>query len=188
MSEHLEKKALALLRVSIGVWLLWIILPNLDRAFIEKIAGILDNFAQTNPYPFYRWMLHYLAWNNAEQLGTFISVGQFLVASALIIGFLCRFCAVIALLYTINLYFIAGHQGFFYSGFCILLGILFTVFFIGDIGRYYGLDGLLFKEKSPDEKIKRLPVKNKKQKDAIETLSKALKKDARKLKKVKSAD
>lgn len=185
MNEKTGIKALALLRLMVGLWLVWLVLPNLDRSFIEGLPSILENFAFANPNPFYRTLLHRIAIPNAEQLGSILCVGQLLAGVALTIGFLGRMAAVAGVVYAINFLFVAGHQSVYHQGFGTLLLITFIALFIGDAGRYYGLDGFLFR-RSEGSASKTLKIKDKKQREAVDKLTKQLKQSSAKKGKAKS--
>jgi uncharacterized membrane protein YphA (DoxX/SURF4 family) len=178
MDDRMGLRALASLRIMVGLWLVWQVLPNLDHSFIERLPLTLDTMASANPWGFYRWGLHNVAAPHAEQLGLALSVGQFLVGSALVIGFFSRALSCVGVFYGLNLFFAAGHLSVFHQGFSLVLLMVFAALAVGDAGRFYGLDGWLFKqagsEKSKD-KPKKIKFKNKKQKAVVENLTRELK-------------
>lgn len=186
-SESHGLKALAFLRVMMGAFLIWQILPNLDHSFIERLPERFYQFAQANPWSQYRWILHHVAIPYVETIGTVISVGQFLTGIALVLGFLTRPVLVLSLIYVLNLYLATAHFSGFHQSFSLLLGIVFLGLFIADAGRFYGADGFIFKGTSGEALSKpKNKFKNKKQKELVEQLAKQLKTSSSSKKKIKS--
>lgn len=185
MDTRTALRALAFLRMGVGLWLIWSVLPNLDHSFIEGLPPVIEHFSQTNPNGAYRWLLNNIAAPNIEQLGTVLTVGQLLVGSALFIGFLTRIAAFIGALYALNLLLATAQLSAFHQSLGIILLITFVAMMIGDVGGAYGIDGFLFKKK-PDSKESSSKFKSKKQKQAVEALNKQLKKSSGKKPKVKS--
>jgi uncharacterized membrane protein YphA (DoxX/SURF4 family) len=175
VEELKTPRAVAFLRAMFGLLLVLQVLPNLDYSFIERLPEQLDTYALDNPYPQYRWLLHYVAAPNVEQLGTILSVGQFLVGMALIIGFLIRFTACLGMVYAVNLLIAAGHTGFFPQAFGVLLLLVFVTLVVADAGMYYGADGFIFKPRKKESKSQKMKFRDKKQKAVIESLNKQIK-------------
>jgi uncharacterized membrane protein YphA (DoxX/SURF4 family) len=189
-NEAKSQKAVMWLRILLGVGLVWQVLPNLDRSFVEGLPDTLDRFAEANPFPMIRWGLHHIVAPNIETLGTALSVGQLLVGSALCIGFFTRFSAFLGFVYAASLFFMGAHLGFYHQSYSILLAAVFATVFIGDAGCNWGVDGFLFKHKTdkPEKAVKKLKIKDKKQKEVIDSLSKQIKKNASKKKKSQKAE
>jgi uncharacterized membrane protein YphA (DoxX/SURF4 family) len=167
-------RAFGLFRALFGAWLLWTALPNLDHSFIENLPTQLEHFAETNPYPFYKWFLEDIALTNVSTLAIILSVGQFLVGCALLIGFMTQWVAFLGAIFAFSLFLSVGHLDVYHQGFCIVLLMVFATFVVGDAGQYYGLDRVLFR-KTDSHKGGEIKFKNKKQKQAIEKLSKQVK-------------
>lgn len=168
-----QAKGFALLRAVVGVWLVWMALPNLEQSFIDRLPGMFEQFAITNPFGFYRWFLLQVAIPYFQNIGTILAVGQLLLGSALIIGFLTRFTAAVCLFYTLNMFLATSHMDATHFQFAVLLGTVFLCMSLGDAGQVYGIDGILFKEASESDGTK-FKFKDKKQRDVIERLSKQL--------------
>lgn len=186
MTERMGISGLAFLRFVVGAWLVWLVLPNLDASFIEGLPVMLDDFARANPYPWYRWVLHHGAAPHVETLGSILSVGQLLVGAALIIGFFTRLAAGIGVFYALNMLLAAGHLSPVHQALGVVLLFVFVTFMVGDAGRYFGVDGFLFKSQ-PAEAPKKIKIKDKKQRQAVENLSRELKKHSKSKKRDKSA-
>jgi len=175
-------RALALMRLGLGAWLVWLALPNLDRSFIDHMPGLVETFSAGNPYGVAQWLLNQVILPNAENVGALFPVAQLLVGAALILGVVTRFTCILGLVYAASLLLMSGHLGVTYQGFAILLGLGFATLALADAGRFYGLDGFLFKPpslkaqaKSAKKKAKSTQYKSKKQKEVVEALNKKLK-------------
>ncbi len=191
MEERVAGRSFAFLRVMMGLWLVWLGLPNLDHSFVERLSGTLDYYAQSNPFPIYRWCLHNIAAPHVEQLGIILSIGTVLVGAALIIGFLGRLSSLLGAIYALNLFLASGHLDVFHQSLSIILLVIFATFMIGDVGQFYGADGFLFKKDNGSKPFKP-KFKDKKQKELVKTLAKEIqnqsaKKDKKKKKTKASA-
>lgn len=185
-------RAIALFRLGLGAWLVWLALPNLDRSFIDHMPGLVETFSAGNPYGVAQWLLNQIILPNAESVGALFPVAQLLVGAALILGVVTQFTALLGLAYAASLLLMSGHLGVTYQGFAIVLGLGFATLALADAGRFYGLDGFLFKPpslkdqaKSAKKKEKSTKYKNKKQKEVVEALNKKLKTKSKPKKKPK---
>lgn len=175
MADSKGPQALAFLRVIVGVWLVWLVLPYLDRSFIERLPFFLEDMARTNPWDAYRWLIHQLAMPHVDKVGIAVLVGPLMMGIALIIGFLTRFTASVGLFYVLNLYLAAGHLSMFHQGLAMILGMVCLTLILSDAGRFYGVDGFLFKQPSSDSPAKSQKYKNKKQKAVVDQLNRQVK-------------
>lgn len=181
-----SEKAVALLRVMAGAWLLWLALPNLDQGFIERFPDILELTALSNPFGWYRWLVHHVAMPWSDTLGIVFSVGQSLVGGALLVGFFVRATTLLGACYALIHMVAWGHMGMLQQAFSTLLLVMFIALLLGDAGRYYGVDGLVFREPQPEKKTLKMKFKDKKQKEVVEALAKQVKKQSGKRSKSKA--
>jgi len=135
--------ALIPLRIFLGYWFLKAGLSKLGPWITTNaLRGELAQWAQTNPYPFWRSLLTGKAAIYSELISHIITYGEIVIGTCLIVGLLTRAVSILAgggLL----IYLAAAGYSTPVIDTCLALVTLWTVAFTG-AGRSLGLDSRLF--------------------------------------------
>lgn len=144
ISEINESHILAMARITMGGILLAMVMPMMDRSFIDALPGQLNSFATNNPYPLFKTIVYGLLMPQAQMMGAAFAIAQLMMGLSFVMGFLSRTFSLIGAVFSGLMFLACSHVGWIYQQHFILMGLAFLLFAALDIGKYYGIDGFLF--------------------------------------------
>ena len=139
---------IALLRIYVGYYMLQQGIRKFQRDFPHSdwIARQIGDLATVDLYPWYKkFLLDYVV-PHRELFGYLVMSGEILAGGCILLGFLTRFSAFVALFMVINYYLGVGiaQGGAMLDQQQIFIVALF-IFLLSNPGRTLGLDGIIFR-------------------------------------------
>jgi uncharacterized membrane protein YphA (DoxX/SURF4 family) len=147
----LARAALVLLRCYLGIIFLVAVAPKLKADFTPRLIQFLEKVALQQGYPFYQTFIERWVLPNAALVSSLITWGELWIGLTLILGFMTRFSAGLALVLVGNYLLAKGAWFWQPSSNDGAFAAIALALLIGAAGRTFGLDALLAKRwpKSP---------------------------------------
>lgn len=133
------------LRVYLGIVFLVAAWPKLtaEGGFRMRMEGFLQNFALENAHDFYRTFLEQIVLSNAGLFTPMVVAGEVFVGLALVIGFVTRLAAGIAMFFLLNYMLAKGMWFWTPASNDAAMFFIALVVMLGAAGRCWGVDQLL---------------------------------------------
>ncbi len=134
------RRALAGLRIYLGLIFLLAVLPKFSGDFAPRLNGFLSNVGLATGHPFYRAFLNATVLPHLRVFAGLVKGGELLVAVSLIAGLATRLGALLAVVLTLNYMFAKGAWFWQPSSNDGAFAVLALVLIIVRAGRTFGLD------------------------------------------------
>lgn len=136
----LARRALAGLRIYVGVIFLLAVVPKLSGDFTPRLSGFLSHVGLAEGHPFYRAFLTTTVLPHLALFAGLVKAGELLVALSLIGGLATRLGALLAVVLTLNYMFAKGAWPWQPSSNDGAFAVIALVLIIARAGRTFGLD------------------------------------------------
>lgn len=151
MGTHQAERALALLRIAVGLWLLrtamgtlvWTPWPWASPLWVQAVADTLAQHAFNHPAIWVRYMLQQFLLPNVDVYAGMMVNLHLLAGLSLTLGLLVPPGALLGLVYA-GLHLLLGHyQGDVTLGYYAFQVVAMVLFIVARAGRMWGVDAVL---------------------------------------------
>jgi uncharacterized membrane protein YphA (DoxX/SURF4 family) len=136
----LARRALAGLRIYVGLIFLLAVVPKLRGDFAPRLNGFLSHVGLVEGHPFYQTFLTTTVLPHLGLVAWLVKAGELLAAFSLICGLATRLGALLALVLTLNYMFAKGAWPWQPSSNDAAFAAIALVLIIARAGRTFGLD------------------------------------------------